>query len=107
MKRIALAAAAILLGSPLAYADPAPISWTYTFDTDGNSVATYRGRIVGQQSFRLTSVLTAALPTCDSAGKFLSYYVRDATAPTYGGTLTGGGTVIALAICDGTNWTTH
>lgn len=34
-------------------------------------------------------------------------YVTDATAPTYNGALTGGGTVKVPVFCDGTTWTSH
>lgn len=53
----------------------------------------------------LTTV--AALPTCNAASKGFTYTVSDANGPTYAGTLSGSGSVIADAICDGTNWTAH
>ena len=48
----------------------------------------------------------ALLPAAASnAGKL--YVVSDATAPTYGATLVGGGAVYALALSDGSNWKAH
>ena len=47
-----------------------------------------------------------ALPAAASnVGKL--YVVTDATAPTYGATLVGGGAVYALALSDGTAWKAH
>lgn len=53
----------------------------------------------------LTTV--GALPTCNAASKGYTITVSDANSPTYAGTLSGSGTAIADAICDGTNWTAH
>jgi hypothetical protein len=49
----------------------------------------------------------AALPVCDAGKIGARIPVSDATAPTYNGTLTGGGAVPILAICDGSNWRAH
>lgn len=53
------------------------------------------------------ALTVATLPTCNSGAKGETFSVTDASAPTYGATLTGGSTVFALAVCDGTNWTAH
>jgi hypothetical protein len=49
----------------------------------------------------------ATLPTCAAGTKGSLAYVTDANALTFGATLVGGGSVIALGFCNGTNWTTH
>jgi hypothetical protein len=46
----------------------------------------------------------AGLPTCNSANEGVHLSVIDATAPTFLGALTGGGTVHAPAYCNGTAW---
>lgn len=55
--------------------------------------------------YKTTTV--GALPTCNAAHKGDVYAVSDATAPTYNATLTGGGSVYALALCNGSAWTAH
>jgi len=51
--------------------------------------------------------VVASLPTCNSGMKGRFMTVTDATTPTYGATLSGGGAVTAFALCDGSNWTAH
>jgi len=46
----------------------------------------------------------ATLPTGNTGDMA---YVTDATAPTYLGTLTGGGSVVCPVFYDGTNWVSH
>ncbi|MEB0249601.1 hypothetical protein QN344_05605, partial [Mucilaginibacter sp. 5B2] len=53
----------------------------------------------------LTAYTVATLPTGLVQGAMA--YVTDATAPTYNGTLTGGGTVKTVAVYNGTVWTAH
>ena len=48
-----------------------------------------------------------ALPTCNGTRSGMMTTVSDATAPTYNGTLTGGGAVKVPAFCNGTTWTAH
>lgn len=53
-------------------------------------------------------VAVASLPTCNAAAKGEIFEVTDANAPTYGATLSGSGSVVALAICDGVSaWKAH
>jgi hypothetical protein len=47
------------------------------------------------------------IATCNSNLKGSRIAVSDATAPTYGATYVGGGSVTVPVVCDGTNWTTH
>lgn len=49
----------------------------------------------------------ADLPTCDSPATGLLYVVTDALSPTYGAALTGGGSVVVLALCNGSGWRAH
>jgi len=55
----------------------------------------------------LVPVTISALPTCNAAAKGAMRVVSDATAPTYNGTLTGGGAVTVIALCSGTAWLAH
>lgn len=52
----------------------------------------------------LKSYTVATLPTGVTGAMC---YVTDATAPTYGATLVGGGAVTTMAFYNGTNWTAH
>jgi hypothetical protein len=46
----------------------------------------------------------SALPTCNTALKGGRTFVTDATSPTFLGTLTGSGAVVAPVFCNGTAW---
>lgn len=56
---------------------------------------------------KLKSYTVATLPAAAAGNAGCAAYVTDATAPTYRGTLTGGGTVRTLVFSDGTAWTSH
>lgn len=56
---------------------------------------------------RVMPLLTSQLPTCNSGTKGLSLTVSDATAPTFLGTLTGGGSVQSPVQCNSSNWVTY
>lgn len=56
----------------------------------------------GNRLFRLRAYTVGTLPTAGTAGR--RAYVTDATAPTYGATLTGSGAVVVPVFDDGTNW---
>jgi len=49
----------------------------------------------------------ASLPSCTSSIKGAMYPVSDASSPTYGGTLTGGSSTYAIALCNGSAWVAH
>lgn len=49
----------------------------------------------------------STLPPCSAQATGTLAYVTDATSPSYNGTLTGGGAVKALALCNGSTWTAH
>ena len=49
----------------------------------------------------------AGLPACSSSISGAIEVVTDAISPTYNGPLTGGGSTLTLALCNGTAWTAH
>lgn len=51
-----------------------------------------------------TDYTVAGLPTCNAGAKGSRAHVTDASAPTFLGTLTGGGAVVAPVFCNGTAW---
>jgi hypothetical protein len=55
----------------------------------------------------LYSAAGTPLPTCNAGSKGQALTVSDATAPTYNGTYTSGGAIVAPVVCNGTNWLTH
>lgn len=78
-----------------------------------SSIATTSG--TGAQSFatgltitggvaKLAVYTVSTLPTCSVVGAGSQAFVSDATAPTYNGALTGGGSVGVPVTCDGTAW---
>lgn len=71
--------------------------------TLGQVVAAIQGvTVVADPPVTTVGALPAAAA---NAGKL--YVVTDATSPTYGATLTGGGAVYALALSNGTDWKAH
>jgi hypothetical protein len=76
-----------------------------------NNVITATG--INAPSSSLTSIAgglalaqktVATLPTCNSGAKGGLFVVTDANAPSWHGTLSGGGSAFSGAMCDGTNW---
>jgi hypothetical protein len=53
------------------------------------------------------SAAGTALPSCVTGLKGRTSVVSDATAPTYLGTYTSGGAIVAPVMCNGTNWVTY
>lgn len=53
------------------------------------------------------SYTVATLPTCGASIAGAIAYVTDATSPAYNATLTGGGAIKTLAMCNGSAWTAH
>lgn len=47
----------------------------------------------------------AGLPACIAAHRGMLLVVTDVSSSSYGITLVGGGTVVTLALCNGTTWT--
>lgn len=79
------------------------IRWVLKQD---GSVTTTGGLTVGAPVV-LKNYTVSGLPTCNSGLKGGMAYVTDATAPTYNGSLTGGGTVGVPVACNGTTWSSH
>ena len=52
----------------------------------------------------LTNYTVATLPSAVTSGKGAKSFVTDATAPTFGATVAGGGAVAVPVYSDGTNW---
>lgn len=73
------------------------------FRVDSAGASVQNGALI----FKTTPYTVATLPTCNAGTTWYVYPVSDASAPTWNGTLTGGGSTKALALCNGTNWTAH
>ncbi|WP_144029915.1 MULTISPECIES: hypothetical protein [Burkholderia] len=65
------------------------------------------GRCTASNTIQLPVTTVATLPTCGASQRGLMYAVSDATAPTYNGNLTGGGSVSIPVYCNGSSWTAH
>ena len=52
----------------------------------------------------LTNYTVATLPSAVTSGKGSRSFVTDASAPTFGATVAGGGAVATPVYSDGTNW---
>ena len=52
----------------------------------------------------LTNFTVATLPSATTSGTGARSFVTDATAPTFGATVAGGGAVAVPVYSDGTNW---
>lgn len=52
----------------------------------------------------LTNYTVATLPSAVTSGKGARSFVTDASAPTFGATVAGGGAVAIPVYSDGTNW---
>ena len=63
------------------------------------------GSVIATAPVKLQGYTVATLPTAGVAGRFA--YVTDATAPTYRGTLTGGGAAVTLVFDTGAAWISH
>jgi hypothetical protein len=77
--------------------------------TEGTTASQFGGTVGFATTLRFTTTYSAAgtpLPTCNTGAKGTKAVVSDATIPTYLGTYTSGGAVIAPVFCDGTNWLT-
>lgn len=77
------------------------------FVSTGNTSIFSLGVVAGVFSLGLPGFTVSTLPACGAAIKGQPAYVTDATSPTYNGTLTGGGSVVVLALCNGTAWSAH
>lgn len=99
MKRLLLAASLAAFSLPALGQTSTTPGQTVTSGSTGSTI------VSGTQ---LTAATVATLPTCNANTKGIaSYYVTDATTPTYNATLTGGGAVIVRVFCNGTAWTSQ
>jgi hypothetical protein len=73
--------------------------------TGGFNTVAVTGRISATETVQLGSYTVATLPAAGVSGRIA--YVTDATAPTYLGTLTGGGTVKTPVFDNGVSWVAH
>ena len=79
--------------------------------TDDGTTLKYNGVALAGSSGLVapTTIYSAAgtpLPAASAALKGASAVVSDATTPTYGGTYTSGGAVVARVLCNGSAWVT-
>ncbi len=82
--------------------------WTATgTNTPATAVSSISGSLTIGTLLKLNGYTVSTLPTASSAGVGAMAYVTDATAPTYNGALTGGGTVVVPVFSNGTTWTAH
>ena len=72
-----------------------------------NGAVTFGGAVIASQPVKLPVYTVANLPTCNAAALGSMAAVSDATAPTYNGALTGGGTVPIPVFCRGDVWLAH
>ena len=116
MSRFVLAALAALFLVAAGVAVNAQTAFNlYTVLTGGEIIGDMANPTGGQftsklmATYGLAAVKTtvSGLPTCNAAAKGTLYIVTDATSPTYGGSLTGGSSTIALALCNGSAWVSH
>jgi hypothetical protein len=86
-------------------------SYCATFDNvhyHGFIVTDDLGNTSIPKGLQLAPVKVSALAGCSaSANLGMLKEVNDASAPTWGSTVMGGGAVLALVMCDGTNWKVH
>lgn len=69
--------------------------------------AQFTTKVLATKGLAGVATTVAALPTCNAAAKGSLYVVTDASSPTYGASLTGSSTTIALALCSGSAWVAH
>ncbi len=72
-------------------------------DTDNN----WRPLTINRVLPKPPAYTVANLPTCNSTYQDSVAIATDATSPTYGGALTGGGSKRTPVYCDGAAWTSH
>jgi hypothetical protein len=76
-------------------------AYSFTVTKDGN---VSMNSLISNGTIRLKNYTVATLPTGTQGD---TAYVTDATAPTYLGTLTGGGSVVCPVFYNGTAWVAH
>ncbi len=74
----------------------------------GTTAANYRDlKLRLEYRGLIYSAAGTALPTCNGGANTAEAVVSDATSPTFLGTYSSGGAVVAPVICNGTNWVTY
>jgi hypothetical protein len=74
-------------------------------DDSGNVIA--KNAVQGAYVQLSVGYTVATLPTCNSGSRGGLAYVSDANAPAWNATLSGGGSTVVLAFCNGSTWTAH
>ena len=77
------------------------------FSVLNNRAATPPAAFFVQTPLKLQTYTTAQIGACNAALEGSMVLISDASAPTYNGTLVGGGSVTVPALCHGGIWTTH
>lgn len=99
MKRLLLAAVLAAFSLPAYAQTSTPTPQTVVPTQSGATII---------QGRALIAATVATLPTCNANTKGIgTYYVTDATTPTYNGALTGGGAVVVTVFCNGSAWTSQ
>lgn len=88
-------------GTPIIAAAGTDTNVSMTLQTKGSGV------IFLQAVAILGHFTVGTLPACNGGIQGALAFVSDANAPTYNGTLSGGGTVSVPAFCNGGTWTAH
>lgn len=94
----------LLISSPAGVEITAPGSGT-TYDFTVGTTLLVGSSINAGSTIRVGAFTVSTLPAAGTAGRMA--YVTDATAPTYLGTLTGGGSVKCPVFDNGTAWVSH
>jgi hypothetical protein len=81
------------------------VSNTLILGAGGNAIVVGDSTTVRPQyPLKLPSYTVATLPSASTAGAGTQAWVSDATSPTRGQTLSGGGSTPCMAVSNGTNW---
>ncbi|HUO92149.1 MAG TPA: hypothetical protein VMU22_04465 [Rhizomicrobium sp.] len=75
-----------------------------TIGTDVSGTTVNNTTFSGKYLLQAGNYTVAGLPSCTSSLKGAQAIVTDANAPTYLGALTGSGTTVSRALCNGTAW---
>jgi hypothetical protein len=61
----------------------------------------------GSGGLALAAKTVSTLPSCNARSVGNLYYVTDANAPSWNATVSGGGSAVVMAFCNGANWVAH
>jgi hypothetical protein len=96
----------VAIGKLAAQSPPSPPAGGLTYNYVPGPVQ-WNGYFKAKQDWPLPSYVVSTLPTCNGVLANSFAVVSDALSPSYGGSLTGGGSVITPVFCDGGSWTSH